>query len=172
MMQPNIAALLALAVVAVQAAPEKRDNGFQTVTLPGGTTTLVVPTGTVSIAVLASFLDAHSSLFQSLVGTETFLQVEASLAVAEASEAIGTATQLTPVVTTINSTPIVKVSSIGGNQEITIATGTAGATTIFGGEVFTAVPNAAQKLTGVPSGLWAGAAAILGSVAFGAALVL
>ncbi len=41
----------------------------------------------------------------------------------------------------VNSTPIVKVSSIGGNQEITIATGTAGATTIFGGEVFTAAPK-------------------------------
>ncbi|KAH9854403.1 hypothetical protein C2E23DRAFT_72066 [Lenzites betulinus] len=171
-MQSKLAALLALAAVAVQAAPEKRDNGFETFTLPGGTSTLVVPTGTVSIAVLASFIDAHSSIFQSIVGTETFLQVEASLALAEASEAIGTATQLTPVVTTINSTPVVKVSSIGGNQEITLATGTAGATTIFGGEVFTAVPNAGQRLADIPRGLWAGAAAILGSVAFGAALVL
>lgn len=93
------------------------------------------------------------------VGLSTIICI-ASLALAEASEAIGTATQLTPVVTStstqvsfevyqcmltpiiaINSTPVVKVSSIGGNQEITLATGTAGATTIFGGEVFTAVPK-------------------------------
>ncbi|KAI0640267.1 hypothetical protein C8Q77DRAFT_1153141 [Trametes polyzona] len=174
-MQLKTSALLALSAAAVvQAAPElaKRDNGFETFTLPGGTTTIVVPTGTVSIQVLASFLDAHSALFESLVGTQSLLKAEATLAAAEAEEAIGTATQLSAVVTTINSMPVVEVSSIGGNQVITIATGTAGATTIFGGEVFTAVPNAAEQLDRIPRGLWAGVAAIFGSMALGAAFVL
>ncbi|KAL1950947.1 hypothetical protein VTO73DRAFT_96 [Trametes versicolor] len=167
-MQFKTATLLAVAAVAVQAAPD----GFQTLTLPSGTTTLVVPTGTVSIDVVQSFLNSHSAAFKTLVGTQSLLQAEASLAAAEALRGIGTATQLTTVVTTINSTPIVKVSSIGGNQEITIATGTAGATTIFGGEVFTAAPNAAQPLASIPRAMWAGAGAVVGSLALGAALVL
>ncbi|CDO77273.1 hypothetical protein BN946_scf184753.g23 [Trametes cinnabarina] len=96
-----------------------------------------------------------------------------SIAIAKAEEGIGAdTTQLTAFATTINSTPVVKVSSIGGNQEITIATGTAGITTIFGGKAFTAVPNAAGQLARVPRGLWAGAAAVLGSVLLGAAIVL
>ncbi|KAI0325409.1 hypothetical protein GY45DRAFT_1374758 [Cubamyces sp. BRFM 1775] len=176
-MQPKFAAFLALAAVAVQAAPEKRDsssgNGFETITLPNGTP-FVIPTGTVDVGVAASFVDANSGVIASVLGTETLLKLEASVALVEAEEAIGAATTvLTAIVTTINSTPVVKVSSIGGKNEITIATGTkAGATTVFGGKAFTAVPNAAQQLASVPRGLWAGAAAVLGSMALGAALIL
>ncbi|KAI0370051.1 hypothetical protein BV20DRAFT_1036087 [Pilatotrama ljubarskyi] len=176
-MQFKLATLFALGAVAVHAAPgpEKRDGttvGFTTVTLPSGTQTVVIPTGTVPLSVLVSFLDAHSALYESLVGTSTFLSVEASVVLQQASVGIATATQLTAFETTINSTPVVEVSSKGGIQVITVATGTAGATTSFGGEVFTAVPNAAQQLASVPHALWTGAAAVLGSLAVGAALVL
>ncbi|KAI0652677.1 hypothetical protein C8Q79DRAFT_114583 [Trametes meyenii] len=172
-MQMKIWTLLALAAVAAHAAPEKRDgNGFETVTLANGSP-LLVPTGTaLDVSVVASFVNSHSSEIASIWNTQTLLHLEASVAIVEAENEIGTATQLSAIATTINSTPIVKVSSVGGKQEITIATGTVGATTIFGGKVFTAVPNAAQHLDNVPRGLWAGAAAVLGSMAFGAAIVL
>ncbi|KAI0354776.1 hypothetical protein OH77DRAFT_1521647 [Trametes cingulata] len=176
-MQLKLATLFALGAVAVQAAPgqEKRDGttiGFTTVTIPSGTQTIVIPTGTVPLSVLVSFIDAHSSLYESLVGTSTYLSVAASVALQEASAGIATATQLTAFETTINSTPIVEVSSKGGNQVFTVATGTAGTTTTFAGEVFTAVPNSAQQLASVPRALWTGAAAVIGSLALGAALVL
>ncbi|KAL7284954.1 hypothetical protein ACG7TL_000043 [Trametes sanguinea] len=130
-MQFKVAILLGLAAVAVQGAPEKRDNGFTTVTLPNGST-FAFPTGTISADAAASYVDANSAAFLSLP----------SIAIAQAEEGIGAATtELTAFATTINSTPVVKVSSIGGNQEITIATGTAGVTTIFGGKAFTAVPK-------------------------------
>ena len=41
----------------------------------------------------------------------------------------------------VNSAPVVEVSSVGGGQEITLATGMAGAATTFGGLNFTAVPK-------------------------------
>ncbi|OSD01177.1 hypothetical protein PYCCODRAFT_551752 [Trametes coccinea BRFM310] len=167
-MQFKVAILLGLAAVAVQGAPEKRDNG---VTLPNGST-FAFPTGTISADAAASYVDANSAAFLSLLGTATFEKLEASIAIAQAEEGIGAATtELTAFATTINSTPVVKVSSIGGNQEITIATGTAGVTTIFGGKAFTAVPNGADQLASVPRGLWAGAGAVLGSLLLGAAII-
>ncbi|KAI9067191.1 hypothetical protein FKP32DRAFT_1673223 [Trametes sanguinea] len=170
-MQFKLAIMLGLAAVAVQGAPEKRDNGFTTVTLPNGSA-FAFPTGTISVDAAASYVDANSAAFLSLLGTATFEKLEASIAIAQAEEGIGAATtELNAFATTINSTPVVKVSSIGGNQEITIATGTAGVTTIFGGKAFTAVPNAADQLASIPRGLWAGAGAVLGSVLLGAAII-
>ncbi|KAI0652678.1 hypothetical protein C8Q79DRAFT_923058 [Trametes meyenii] len=168
-MQLKFATLIGTAaVVAVQAAPEKRDDGN------GCGTVLAVPTATTfGVDILASFLDQNSALIASEFGTSALLQAQATVAFVQAEEAVGTQTKkLSVIEATINSTPVVEVSSIGGNQEITIATGTAGATTIFGGEVFTAVPNAARQLSTVPRGLWAGAAAVLGSMALGAATIL
>ncbi|KAI0658321.1 hypothetical protein C8Q70DRAFT_994741 [Cubamyces menziesii] len=133
----------------------------ETITLPNGTP-FIIPTGTVDVGVAASFVDANSGVIASVLGTETLLKLEgahipnsptrksalirfilASVAFVEAEEAIGAATtQLTAIVTTINSAPVVKVSSIGGKNEITIATGTkAVATTVFGGKSFTVVPK-------------------------------
>ena len=87
--------------------------------------------------------------------------IAAELGLLSAEAAIGTATQLTAYITgvcftlrsthtwiidshlrltEVNATPVVQVSSKGG-QAITMATGTAGATTSFAGATFVAVPN-------------------------------
>ncbi|KAI0779015.1 hypothetical protein BD413DRAFT_676368 [Trametes elegans] len=170
-MQPKLFALFALAAAVVKAAPEKRDDstsiGFTTITLPNGTPFAIPTNSRIPVSVAASWVDANSALFASAFGTPSLLGYEASVAYIEAQGAVGTATQLTVVEATINSTPVVEVSSIGGKQAITIATGTAGATTIFGGEVFTAAPNAGQQVASVPRGLWAGAAAVIGCIGLG-----
>ncbi|KAI1783511.1 hypothetical protein LXA43DRAFT_331757 [Ganoderma leucocontextum] len=110
------------------------------VTLPIPTQ-LGFPTGTVTLSDAVHWVDAHSDSIASYVGSSTLKDIQATLGVMDAQKSIGTATHLTAFIATdANSAPVVMVSSIGGSA-ITLATGTVGGATTFGGQVFhTAAP--------------------------------
>ncbi|KAH9885381.1 hypothetical protein C8Q73DRAFT_717590 [Cubamyces lactineus] len=175
-MRLSTAIPLALWAGMVHGAPNKRgDPGATTITDARGTPVLTwTTTGATPIDSLASWVQSESSVLASLFGSSGFREYEASIILIQAADKIeeASATHLTAIETTINSAPVVEVSSIGGAQAITLATGTAGVATTFGGLDFTAVPNAAHHPGRVPHGLLAGAATVLGSVVLGAVLVL
>ncbi|RPD64799.1 hypothetical protein L226DRAFT_607775 [Lentinus tigrinus ALCF2SS1-7] len=164
---------LSLLVVSVlsllaHAAPQNTETPVISLPLP---TDAGLPSGSgVPLSAAISAVNAHSAEFASLLGTSTFLSVQAELGLLSAEEAIGTATQLTAYITEINATPVVQVSSKGG-QAITMATGTAGATTVFANATFVAVPNSGTVGAVVSKSLLVGAAAVVGSMA-GAIVIL
>ncbi|KAH9854410.1 hypothetical protein C2E23DRAFT_867448 [Lenzites betulinus] len=153
-------ALLAVLALGVQAAPAKRDDTAGATNTPD---------------VVISFIQANSQSIASAIGTGTILELEASFVMAEAMTVVQpTETQLSVFMADVAGTPIVEVSSIGG-EAITLATGTAsGFPTTFAGHLFTAAPKSNHAATGVqvPRGLIAGGLTMLGSVALGVIAVL
>ncbi|TFK91150.1 hypothetical protein K466DRAFT_583065 [Polyporus arcularius HHB13444] len=162
-----VVALLAVSAHALsaQAAPQSPETASLPLPTDAG-----LPSSLVPLSAAISAVNAHSADFASLVGTSTYLSVQAELGLLSAEVAIGTATQLTAYISEINATPVVQVSSKGG-QAITMATGT-GATTVFAGVTFVAVPNSCVAGAVVSKSLLVGAAAVLGSLAVGAIAVL
>ncbi|KAI0658320.1 hypothetical protein C8Q70DRAFT_189077 [Cubamyces menziesii] len=175
-MRLSAAIALVLSIGMAHGAPNKRgDPGATTITDARGSPVLTwTTTGATPINSLASWVQSESSVLASLYGSSALREYEASIILIQAADniAAASATHLTAIETTVNSAPVVEVSSVGGGQEITLATGTAGAATTFGGLNFTAVPNAAHHPGRVPHGLLAGAAAVMGSVVLGSILVL
>ncbi|KAI0721415.1 hypothetical protein C8T65DRAFT_735422 [Cerioporus squamosus] len=161
-------ALFVGSTLALSMQPQSTPETVASLPLP---TDAGLPSSIVPLSAAISAVNAHSAEFASLVGTSTFLSVQAELGLLSAEEAIGTATQLTAYVTDINATPVVQVSSKGG-QAITMATGTAGVTTVFAGATFVAVPNSGVAGAVVSKSLLAGAAAVLVSIAVGAVAII
>ncbi|KAI0801434.1 hypothetical protein C8Q74DRAFT_491648 [Fomes fomentarius] len=100
------------------------------------------PSTTVALSDAVAFVNEKSADIASMVGTPALQGVEATLGLLQASNIIGpaSATDLTAYITDVSSTPIVHVSSISG-AAFTLATGTVGDVTTFGGQVFTAAPK-------------------------------
>ncbi|KAI0721416.1 hypothetical protein C8T65DRAFT_631644 [Cerioporus squamosus] len=122
-----------------------------------------IPLSVFALSLAICDANAHSAEYASLLGTSSYMSLQAELGLHSAEEAIGSATQLTAYVTDINATPVVVVSSKGG-QAITMATAT-GATTTFAGATFVAVPNSGMARAIISNSLLMGAAAVLGSMA-------
>ncbi|TBU26597.1 hypothetical protein BD311DRAFT_808313 [Dichomitus squalens] len=110
------------------------------VTLPIPTQ-LGFPTSVVTLSYAVDWVNVHADGIASYIGSSALQGVQATLGVMDAQKSIGTATHLTAFIATdANSAPVVLVSSIGGSA-ITLATGTVGGTTTFGGQAFrTAAP--------------------------------
>ncbi|KAI0325410.1 hypothetical protein GY45DRAFT_247358 [Cubamyces sp. BRFM 1775] len=175
-MRPSTAVTFVLSAGMVHGAQDKRgDPGATTITDARGSPVLTwTTTGATPINSLASWVQSESSVLESLFGSSGFREYEASIILVQAEDkiSVASATHLTAIATSINSAPVVEVSSIGGAQAITLATGTAGSATTFGGLVFTAVANAAHQSGRVPRSLLTGATTVLASVVLGALLVL
>ncbi|KAI0632807.1 hypothetical protein C8Q77DRAFT_1158268 [Trametes polyzona] len=179
----TVAALIVLGVQAAPAVPARRDGDVSssTASAASSTTTSFTPLSEIALPTgspeqVLSFVQANSQSLALAVGNTTFLELEASLVMAEAATVIpATETQLSLFLAVNKATPIVQVSSIGG-EGITLATGTegTGVPTTIAGHVFTAAPKANDARTSLhlPAGLFSGAAAVLGSVVLGAVAVL
>ncbi|KAI0756103.1 hypothetical protein C8Q80DRAFT_1115729 [Daedaleopsis nitida] len=144
-----------LALLAISASPLLASAvpvSLEVVTLPIPTQLgFPGPSTTVTLSDAVSFVNEKSADIASMVGTPALMGIEATLGLMQASIAIDTATSvLTAFITDVSSTPVVQVSSIGGDA-ITLATGTVGDTTTFAGQVFTAAPQQSNAASGASS---------------------